>query len=230
MIAKIDGKDIPVVTFKPSSSSSLPQGPTDFHSLLQEKMAASRPLDRFVIEYLSQTLASVFLSGEGSTESDSFFLPPLFFELPDASLARNPSVLPRGSINPPTNQVFDSVIQRAGKDYGVDPLLIKAVIQVESAGDPAARSSSGAMGLMQLMPETAAELGVQEPFDPQQNIMAGTRYLRQLLDRYRGDIRLALAAYNWGRGNLESRPEAMPRETKNYITQVEDLYLGHVKT
>ena len=75
--------------------------------------------------------------------------------------------------------------------------------------------------MMQLMPETAVELGVTNPFDPTQNIMGGTSYLRRLLDRYRGDVKLALAAYNWGMGNLEKRPEAMPRETKNFIAAVE---------
>jgi soluble lytic murein transglycosylase-like protein len=74
---------------------------------------------------------------------------------------------------------------------------------------------------MQLMPETAAELGVTNPFDPTQNIMGGTSYLRRLLDRYRGDVKLALAAYNWGMGNLEKHPEVMPRETKNFIASVE---------
>jgi soluble lytic murein transglycosylase-like protein len=71
---------------------------------------------------------------------------------------------------------------------------------------------------------------VTNPFDPAQNIMAGTRYLRQLLDRYQGDVRLTLAAYNWGIGNLENQPEAMPKETKNYITQVESYYRSFAKS
>jgi soluble lytic murein transglycosylase-like protein len=77
---------------------------------------------------------------------------------------------------------------------------------------------------MQLMPTTAAELGVRDSFDPAQNIMGGTRYLRRLLDRYQGDRKLALAAYNWGMGNVENRLESMPRETRNYILKVESLY------
>ena len=72
------------------------------------------------------------------------------------------------------------------------------------------------------MPGTAAELGVTDPFDPAQNIMGGSRYMRQLLDRYQGNVRLALAAYNWGMGNLESRPNALPKETRNYIIRVEE--------
>ncbi len=74
---------------------------------------------------------------------------------------------------------------------------------------------------MQLMPATAEELGVNRPFDPEQNVMGGTRYLRQLLDRYEGDLDHALAAYNWGMGNVERRGlEQMPRETRNYLAKV----------
>ncbi len=83
---------------------------------------------------------------------------------------------------------------------------------------------------MQLMPQTAAELGVTNSFDPAQNIMGGTSYLRSLLDRYRGEVKLALAAYNWGMGNLEKRPEAMPQETKNYVAKVENQYRSSSRT
>ncbi len=83
-------------------------------------------------------------------------------------------------------------------------------------------SPAGAQGLMQLMPKTAAEMGVTDPFDPRQNILGGCRYLSRLLDRYQGNLRLALAAYNWGMGNLEKNPGALPRETRNYISQVEN--------
>jgi hypothetical protein len=123
-----------------------------------------------------------------------------------------------------TNPDHEEMVEEASKKYGVDPALIKAVIAVESGGNPNALSPAGAQGLMQLMPRTAAELGVTNPYNPAENIMAGTRYLRQLLDRYAGNVRLALAAYNWGMGNLEKRPEAMPRETRNYISKVESLY------
>lgn len=121
-------------------------------------------------------------------------------------------------------QDFEEIVDEASRKYGVDEALIRAIIRVESSGDPYAVSPAGAKGLMQLMPKTAAELGVTDSFDPVQNIMAGTRYLRQLLMRYQGDVRLALAAYNWGMGNLEKRPDALPRETRNYIAKVENLY------
>lgn len=120
-------------------------------------------------------------------------------------------------------QSFDRIIEDAARQYGVDPDLIRAVIQTESAGNPHAISPAGAQGLMQLMPETARELGVTDPFDPGQNILAGTRYLRMLLDRYNGDVRLALEAYNRGMGNLERDPANTPAETRQYIARIERL-------
>jgi soluble lytic murein transglycosylase-like protein len=85
-------------------------------------------------------------------------------------------------------------------------------------------SPKGAMGLMQLMPATARELCVKNPYDPTENIMGGTRYFKGLLDRYRGDTALALAAYNWGMGNMEKNPEKMPRETTDYISRIARYY------
>ncbi|MBF0344588.1 MAG: lytic transglycosylase domain-containing protein [Nitrospirae bacterium] len=117
---------------------------------------------------------------------------------------------------------YEALINESAQKYGVDPALIKAVIKAESGGEPKALSYAGAKGLMQLMPSTAAGLGVKNSFDPRENIMGGTRYLRQLLDRYNGDVRLTLAAYNWGMGNLERTPQKMPSETRNYITRVEN--------
>lgn len=121
-------------------------------------------------------------------------------------------------------QDFDYPIRVAAAKYDLDPALIRAVIQVESNQNPEAVSPAGAQGLMQLMPKTGAEMGLTNPFDPAQNIEGGSRYLRQLLDRYQGNRRLALAAYNWGMGNLEKRPEALPKETQHYILKVEKAY------
>jgi len=118
------------------------------------------------------------------------------------------------------SQPYEPIIQQASKAYGVEPELIRAVIRAESNFRSESTSPKGAMGLMQLMPQTAKELGVRDAYNPQENIMGGTRYLKGLLDRYRGDIPTALAAYNWGMGNVERRPEQLPRETRVYIDRI----------
>ncbi|MDX8402908.1 MAG: lytic transglycosylase domain-containing protein [Mariprofundaceae bacterium] len=118
---------------------------------------------------------------------------------------------------------FAPIIARAAGFNGLDPKLIEAVIQTESDFNPQVVSHAGAQGLMQLMPGTAADLGVTDPFNPEENIQAGSRYLKQLMDRYDGDEKLALAAYNWGMGNLERHPERMPEETVNYVAKITGL-------
>lgn len=114
----------------------------------------------------------------------------------------------------------DHIIENASKIYDVDPALIKSVIRAESDFDANATSSKGAMGLMQLMPDTAKDLGVKNCYNPVENIMAGTRYLKSLLSRYDGNVELSLAAYNWGMGNLERHPDKLPKETRTYIVRV----------
>jgi soluble lytic murein transglycosylase len=116
---------------------------------------------------------------------------------------------------------YNKFIQTAAQQYKLDPELVRAVIDVESDFDPYAVSQKGAMGLMQLMPGTAKEMRVAAPFEPQDNIMGGSRYLRQLIDLFDGDLRLALAAYNAGptivlaKGTIPSIPE-----TENYVKRV----------
>lgn len=125
------------------------------------------------------------------------------------------------------SQWLDPVIAKAAKRYGVEVGLIKAVIKAESNFNPNAVSHAGAQGLMQLMPATARSLGVRDSFNPEQNVMAGTRFLRDLLDRYNGNIDSALAAYNWGPGNVDKRPHHLPRETRDYLARVKQLYTAY---
>jgi len=114
---------------------------------------------------------------------------------------------------------YRAFIERVSSDHGVDPRLVTAVIEVESAWDPRAVSRKGAMGLMQLMPATARAYGVSDAFDPRANIEAGTRHLRSLLDRY--DLSLALAAYNAGAGTVERYGGVPPYpETRQYVSRV----------
>ena len=116
---------------------------------------------------------------------------------------------------------YEAAITEHARRQQVAADLVRAVIQVESAFNPVAVSSKGAMGLMQLMPATARELGVRNPFDPDQNIRGGVAYLRRLLDRYDGNVELALAAYNAGMGNVEKYGDVPPfKETKNYVKKV----------
>lgn len=119
---------------------------------------------------------------------------------------------------------IEQTIAKAAQRYGVDAGLIKAVIKAESNFNPRAVSHAGAQGLMQLMPATARGLGVSNSFDPEQNVMAGTRFLKGLLDRYNGDLDSALAAYNWGPGNVDRKPDRLPRETREYLVKVKQYY------
>ena len=116
---------------------------------------------------------------------------------------------------------FEPLIARYAAERDVRPDLVRAVIQAESAFNPSALSHKGAIGLMQLMPATAAELGVTDPYDPAQNIRGGVTYLRQLLDQFDGNEELALAAYNAGPGAV-NRYGAVPpfRETRDYIKRI----------
>ena len=112
---------------------------------------------------------------------------------------------------------YAELLDRYSVYYGLDPNLVRAVIQAESGGNPRALSPKGAAGLMQLMPDTANQMGAKDRFDPEQNIASGTRYLRTLLDRFHS-VELALWAYNAGPGAV--RKGVLPLETREYVPQV----------
>jgi len=120
---------------------------------------------------------------------------------------------------------YEPLIREAARQFRLAPDLIHAVILAESAYRPQARSPKGAMGLMQLMPATAKRLGVEDPWDPRQNILGGAAYLRWLLDRYQGDLDLAVAAYNAGEGAVDRHGRQIPpyKETRAYVEKVKDF-------
>jgi hypothetical protein len=125
----------------------------------------------------------------------------------------------------PPSKAYESIIQEAAALYHVDPALIRSIMHAESAFDASAVSRAGAMGLMQLMPDVADAFGVEHPFDPRENIMAGARLLRELLDQYRGNLRLAIASYNAGPAAIANYGGKVPpfRETQGYVKKVTNL-------
>jgi soluble lytic murein transglycosylase-like protein len=124
----------------------------------------------------------------------------------------------------PANRAYDAIIQEAADRYDMDPNLIHAVMQAESAFHPYAVSRAGAEGLMQLMPDLSEQMGVNDAFDPRENIMGGARYLKRLLDYHGGNIDLALASYNAGPGNVDRYRGVPPfRETRNYVKTIKQI-------
>ena len=147
---------------------------------------------------------------------------PSGVEVPPASLGPLPpqTVAPM-PVRVSSNAGYSSLVQTYAAKNNLDPSLVQAVIQTESGGDPKAVSSAGAMGLMQLMPSNVKDAGITDPFDPEQNIAAGTQQLSGLMQQYHGDLDLALAAYNAGPGNVRKYGGVPPfEETQNYIRKV----------
>jgi soluble lytic murein transglycosylase-like protein len=149
---------------------------------------------------------------------------PVIAILPAAKVVKPQVDVTAEYIAVPASEAYDDIIEEAAAVYEMDPDLIHAVMQAESAFHPFAVSRAGAEGLMQLMPDLSDEMGVSNAFDPRENIMGGARYLKRLLDYHKGNLDLALASYNAGPGNVE-RYGGMPpfRETKNYVKTIKEI-------
>ncbi len=182
------------------------QSPPDAKDPGQAAMAISLEKQRVSITKQVDTLI-----GRPATPAASFFTVP-WIDFPSF-------VLP--PCDPVPAEQLDKLIEESSKLESVPADLIRAVISQESGGRPCAISSKGAQGLMQLMPATAMQFGVKDPFDPKQNVGAGVKLLKQLLAKYNGDVKLTLAAYNAGSGRVDSEG-GVPQipETTNYVVDV----------
>jgi soluble lytic murein transglycosylase len=152
-----------------------------------------------------------------------------FTNVPTSSKSSNYKVYIKETPNRPLESnitdLYDHVISEASHTHGVSFPLLKALIKTESDFNPRAVSSAGARGLMQLMPENIKTLKIKNPFDPRENIMGGTQYLKQLINRFNGKLPLALAAYNAGPGVVEKYQRVPPfKETENFVKQVMKYY------
>jgi|SRR5579862_1937646 len=157
--------------------------------------------------------------------------PRSFFDLPPLPPADNTPVWPDGGLpnrvayldcDPLPEAQIAPVFLEAAQREGLEPALLSAVIKQESGFRPCAISQKGAQGLMQLMPETAEQLGIKDPFDVKQNIDGGAKFLKELITRYSGDLSLALGAYNAGAGKVDAAGGAVPpiAETENYVKEI----------
>src|SRR5574337_17177 len=143
--------------------------------------------------------------------------------------AVSPAGAPISSSNIPSTYL--DIINAACDRHGIDPALVHAIVKVESDFNPYALSRKGAMGLMQLMPQTAVDMNVKNTFNPDENIDGGVRYLRYLIDRYEGNLALALAAYNSGETAVKRWGTIPPfPETQNYVQKILKIYGGECKT
>ena len=190
------------------------------YNQLKERFGEKKKIDKSAIRNIdnSDRLHNVVLNNKGTTKNTTID------EIDISGSAGNYiSNNFEKNIKININQIdrYDSIIELNAEKFGVDSALVKSVIKNESNGDYKAVSSQGAKGLMQLMDSTAKELGVSNPFNADQNIAGGTKYLKQMLDRYDNDMEKALAAYNAGPGNVDKYQGIPPfEETQKYVKRV----------
>ncbi|MBI4412583.1 MAG: lytic transglycosylase domain-containing protein [Deltaproteobacteria bacterium] len=217
---------------KPEASASRGR---DFSEVLSSKQDSARPSASASFEAPHSVIGKSLDWGNGPG--------PLSAEanLPDAEAGKLPesvigvnglgrpsgfagpsSVTAQSGKTPRKLQTYSPMIEKAAHKYNVDPNLVAGLIKQESGYNPNAVSKAGAMGLMQLMPGTARSMGVRDPMNAEQNIDGGTKYLRQMLDKFGGDVKLALAAYNAGPGAVQKYGNKIPpyKETQHYVKAV----------
>ena len=188
----------------------------------QDRRAATRQGERRHGDRRKRAVAGLFLSAL-TLGGVMHLARPSSFTATDAPITT--TVIPPAPEAPVApDRAYDAIIAEASAEYGVDPRLVRAVIRAESQFDPMAESGAGAKGLMQLMPILSKELGVQDPFNPRENIFGGVKYLSKLLDRHDGNVTLALASYNAGPRNV-ARYKGVPpfKETRGYVKKISKM-------
>lgn len=175
------------------------------------------------IDYTDNTYYRTSTNSTSTNNFDSVFEAETLIYATPASSGLQSDVTPNASSSTPLSSPkdLDAIFKQAASKYGVPESLLKAVAKAESGFNASAVSSAGAIGIMQLMPQTASSLGVTNPYDATQNIMGGAKLLSQLLKKYNGNTSLALAAYNAGSGNVDKYNGIPPfKETQNYVKKV----------